>query len=578
MLTHEHDVFDKDKHFIIDQNTRKIINQSEKKTLVKTDHNSEIYTFEMPRCIEGHDMTLCNVNEVHYINLGAGQDKGKTSSGLYQIEDLQVSSEDNEKVVFSWVVKGNATKYEGSLQFKIKFKCVNNNAEITYLGNTVRNKELTVGEDINNTDYVEEMYADVLAQWEQRFIEAGAVDLSSYYTKDEVDHQIDQLNESIANGSGKGWTSTQIGLLETLLKNVAYQDEATGQSIAKSLIASLRENTSSDDNGSGDSGSEDSGDDTTTEKTLSSISVVYTGGEVTVGTDVNSLSGIVVTATYSDETFENVNGYELSGEIIEGTNVITVTYQGLTTTFEVVGYVESTDEEWVVVQEIGENYESGGLDLATGEVTENTSWYVSSFIEVPSGATSFSRITSRESDYSLVWYDETQTFIGKGLDATYSGSGQYGGGYTDEEGVLWNLVPSHAKYCKVSWRTNATYTSITFKHNLLLNENVEPIYNKVYYYTFDNSVTTPDILNDDYLNCEGMTYAQIRPVLRRGIYFYDENHSQISTITTANNIGNNVVIPSGAKYMRFHTPQTSSRYIYGKNALIEFTETELTTW
>ena len=174
MYTHEHDVLDNDRHFIINPNTREIINQSDKKTLVKSDHNSEIFTFEMPRYVEGHDMTLCNVNEVHYINLGAGNDKGKTSNGLYQIEDLQVDTENEEKVVFSWVIKGNATKYEGTLQFKIKFKCVNNNAEITYLWNTLINKELSVGEDINNTDYVEEMYADVLEQWKQDFISSGA--------------------------------------------------------------------------------------------------------------------------------------------------------------------------------------------------------------------------------------------------------------------------------------------------------------------------------------------------------------------------------------------------------------------
>lgn len=70
--------------------------------------------------------------------------------------------------------------------------------------------------------------------------------------------------------------------------------------------------------------------------TLTSISATYTGGDVAVGTALTSLTGITVTATYSDGSTANVTNYTLSGEIVEGTNTITVSYGGLTTTFEVV--------------------------------------------------------------------------------------------------------------------------------------------------------------------------------------------------------------------------------------------------
>lgn len=76
------------------------------------------------------------------------------------------------------------------------------------------------------------------------------------------------------------------------------------------------------------------------EVTLSSISATYTGGNVTVGTSINDLTGITVTATYSDGSTANVTGYTLSGTIVEGSNTITVSYNGLTTTFIVVGFVE----------------------------------------------------------------------------------------------------------------------------------------------------------------------------------------------------------------------------------------------
>ena len=72
-------------------------------------------------------------------------------------------------------------------------------------------------------------------------------------------------------------------------------------------------------------------------KTLTSISATYTGGNVNVGTELTSLTGITITATYSDNTTSIVNGYTLSGTIAEGTNTITVTYQGKTTTFTVTG-------------------------------------------------------------------------------------------------------------------------------------------------------------------------------------------------------------------------------------------------
>ena len=81
------------------------------------------------------------------------------------------------------------------------------------------------------------------------------------------------------------------------------------------------------------------------EKTLTSISAVYSGGDVAVGTAVADLTGIVVTAHYSDGSSEPVTGYTLSGAIAEGSNTITVNYQGKTTTFTVTGVAESGGDD-----------------------------------------------------------------------------------------------------------------------------------------------------------------------------------------------------------------------------------------
>lgn len=78
------------------------------------------------------------------------------------------------------------------------------------------------------------------------------------------------------------------------------------------------------------------------EATLSSISATYSGGEVTEGTAVTDLTGIVVTAHYSDGSTATVTDYTLSGTIAEGSNTITVSYGGKTTTFTVNGTVEES--------------------------------------------------------------------------------------------------------------------------------------------------------------------------------------------------------------------------------------------
>ena len=94
--------------------------------------------------------------------------------------------------------------------------------------------------------------------------------------------------------------------------------------------------------------------------TLSSISATYNGGDVAVGTAVSSLTGIVVTAHYSNGTSEAVTGYTLSGTIAEGSNTVTVSYGGKTATFSVTGVAESGGDGGVeVAMSEPANYPSG---------------------------------------------------------------------------------------------------------------------------------------------------------------------------------------------------------------------------
>ena len=116
------------------------------------------------------------------------------------------------------------------------------------------------------------------------------------------------------------------------------------------------------------------------EKTLESISATYSGGSVPVGTAVSALSGIVVTAHYSDGSTAPVSGYTLSGTIAEGSNTITVTYQGKTATFTVTGVAESGGGEETTTP-FGVEWTEGYM-LLNAEPYVNAKYVVSDYINV----------------------------------------------------------------------------------------------------------------------------------------------------------------------------------------------------
>ena len=105
--------------------------------------------------------------------------------------------------------------------------------------------------------------------------------------------------------------------------------------------------------------------------TLQSISVTYAGGEVTVGTALTDLTGITVTAHYSDGSTDTITGYTLSGEIVEGKNTITVSYGGKTTTFTVTGVASGGTESniaYLPVRYKGSEYWAYFPEVVAGDV------------------------------------------------------------------------------------------------------------------------------------------------------------------------------------------------------------------
>lgn len=165
-MSHIHNVNDSDNKFIVDGVSRSIKNASTSKTMVmQFDHNSEVFTFEVPRYIEGHDMMLCNRVEVHYLNIDTVTKEEK--EGIYLVDDLTVNADDENKLTCSWVISQNATGLVGSLNFLLRFICLTDDV-IDYVWNTAIHSGIYVSKGIYNSDIVAEQYIDTIKAWENR--------------------------------------------------------------------------------------------------------------------------------------------------------------------------------------------------------------------------------------------------------------------------------------------------------------------------------------------------------------------------------------------------------------------------
>lgn len=170
-MAHLHSVYDTDSHFSVDPITRQITNLSSKKNiLIQGDHNSERFTFQIPRTIEGHDMSTCNVVQVHYTNIDAKDSKNMIAD-VYEPTDFKISPDGEDVVIFSWLISANATKYVGSLNFCLRLACATG-SEMDYVWVTAVHSGITVAESIDNAPAVVDQYSDVLQQWYMELIAA----------------------------------------------------------------------------------------------------------------------------------------------------------------------------------------------------------------------------------------------------------------------------------------------------------------------------------------------------------------------------------------------------------------------
>lgn len=170
-MAHIHSVKDTDVHYKIDGVSRTITNVDEtKRMLVQNDHNSERLTFEVPRYIDGHDLTTCNLVQVHFTNSDIYEKN--FSRGVYEVDDLGIkgeSGEDANIVILTWLVSSNATKYVGTLNFSLRFSCVTD-SKIGYAWGTTTFKGINIVEGVYNSDQLVEENIDVLEKWKNEML------------------------------------------------------------------------------------------------------------------------------------------------------------------------------------------------------------------------------------------------------------------------------------------------------------------------------------------------------------------------------------------------------------------------
>lgn len=161
-MAHIHSVYDTDSHFVIDPIARVVRNTNKKTKLIQHDHNSERFTFELPRYIEQHDMLTCNVIEVHFTNTDPITKKYFVGKSL--LDDLQLSPASNDVVICSWLIPHDATQLAGTLDFVVRFSCVSDTAADYAWHSAIA--VIDVVEGIYNPDAIMTQYEDKFTAWQ----------------------------------------------------------------------------------------------------------------------------------------------------------------------------------------------------------------------------------------------------------------------------------------------------------------------------------------------------------------------------------------------------------------------------
>lgn len=222
---HRHQVIDKDALFTVDAIRRTITNTDPHKDLImQGDHNSERFTFKIPRYIEGHDMLMSNHVTVPFLNTEtAGKNRDREyATGVYMVGDLEVSAEDKNYLTCSWLISRSATHYAGELNFQLVLSCMTGST-IDYRWKTDIFSSIHVIESLDADLVFENEYVDVIEQWKLDTFE----ELTAY-----IDNGIKTHIDVKQIGTNKANILTLTSELSTLRTNVAASTDNISKQIA----------------------------------------------------------------------------------------------------------------------------------------------------------------------------------------------------------------------------------------------------------------------------------------------------------------------------------------------------------
>ena len=226
---HIHSVTDSDTYFIIDPITRTLENTARKKNVImQYDHESEVLTFEIPRYVEGHDMTLCNRVYAHWNNIGTKTGREDETveeiADLHELTDLQLNPDNPDMVICSWLIKRQSTQLVGVLSFLIQYACVDDAGNMTYEWHTDFYEDMEVRKGRKNSQVAIAEYTDILEQWYARI----------FGTADGILAQIDNASTE-AQEAIKSEGASQVQTIQQESSTQQSAIEAKGQETLDSI-------------------------------------------------------------------------------------------------------------------------------------------------------------------------------------------------------------------------------------------------------------------------------------------------------------------------------------------------------
>lgn len=227
-MAHNNVISDDDRYFRISESGDIEYLGEGEPTLTVDSHNSERYTFELPRYIEGHDMLECNSVTVHFINISS-DNSSMRSLDIYKVKDLAVADDDNSVLLCSWLLSRKTTMYAGVLSFALRFEC-KSGSQVEYVWPTRTYSKINVFGTTNNSDVVVEQYTDILEEWYMELVMAGTVGINEINAaKEDVVGAIGKALDEIESVKKEAieQLKTYDGGTEAVLKNIPFYNGET---------------------------------------------------------------------------------------------------------------------------------------------------------------------------------------------------------------------------------------------------------------------------------------------------------------------------------------------------------------